>query len=160
MPCHKKHKMFLVYCQISTKEGLCIDTDLDIQELRFGNYNKDLYRECEWCYCVFETEKNFNANGFICDEFYELLQMEDIRETISPKIHILWRENQQCRVCTNIYRSFAESIFNKENVKSRKGKISKETLSIYLNSSASNDIKESHWVALHLCCPIKSLYAE
>ena len=68
MPCHKKHKMFLVYCHISTKEGFCIDTDLDIQELRFGNYNKDLYQECEWCYCVFETEKKINANGFICDE--------------------------------------------------------------------------------------------
>ena len=35
--------MFLAYCRISTKEGLCIDTDLDIQKLRFGNYNKDLY---------------------------------------------------------------------------------------------------------------------
>ena len=124
MPCHKKHKMFLVYCRISTKEGLCIDTDLDIQRLRFGNYNKDLYRECEWCCCVFEIEKNFNENEFMCNECYELLQMEDIRETISPKIYIFWRENQQYRVCTNICRSFAQSIFDKENVKSRKGKIS------------------------------------
>ena len=40
-------------------------------------------------------------------------------------------------VCTNIYRSFAESIFRKENIKGRKGKVSRETLSIYLNSSAS-----------------------
>ena len=60
--------------------------------------------------------------------------MEDIRETISPKIDILYTENQQYRVCTNIYRSFAESIFRKENVKGRKGKVSRETLNIYLNS--------------------------
>ena len=68
---------------------------------------------------------------------YELLQMEDIGGTISPNIYIFWTENQQYRVCTNIYRSFAESIFRKENVKGRKGKVSRETLSIYLNSSAS-----------------------
>ena len=68
---------------------------------------------------------------------YELLQMEDIGETISPKIYIFWTKNQQYRVCTNIYRSFAESIFRKENVKGRKVKVSRETLSIYLNSSTS-----------------------
>ena len=68
---------------------------------------------------------------------YELLQMEDIGETISPKIYICWTKNQQYRVCTNIYRSFAESIFRKENVKGRKVKVSRETLSIYLNSSTS-----------------------
>ena len=137
MPCQEKHKMFLAYCCISVKEGLYVDTDLAISELKMGNYNNDLYRECEWCYCIFKIEKAFKENEFMCNECYELLQMEDIRETISPKIHILWRGNQICRVCTSLYRSFAESIFRKENVKSRKGKISKETLSIYLNSSAS-----------------------
>ena len=137
MPCQKKHKMFLAYCRISVKEGLYVDTDLTISELKMGNYNNDLYRECEWCYCIFKIEKAFKENEFMCNECYELLQMEDIRETISPKIHILWRGNQICRVCTSLYRSFAESIFRKENVKSRKVKISKKTLSIYLNSSAS-----------------------
>ena len=137
MPCHKKHKMFLVYCCISLKESLYVNTDLKISELKMGNYNKDLDRECKWCYCIFEIEKAFKENEFMCNECYELLQIEDIRETISPKIHILWRENQIYRVCTNIYRSFAEPVFRKENVKSRRGKISKETLSIYLNSTLS-----------------------
>ena len=132
MPCHKKHKMFLAYCCISVKEGLYVDTDLQISELKMGNYSKDLYQEC-----IFEIEKAFKENEFMCNECYELLQMEDIRETISPKIHILWKEKQIYRVCTNIYRSFTESVFREENVKSRKGEISKETLSIYLNSSAS-----------------------
>ena len=137
MPYHKKHKMFLVYCCISVKEGLYVDTDLQILELKMGNYSKDLYQECEWCCCIFEIDKAFKENEFMYNEFYELLQMEDIRETISPKIHILWKEKQIYRVCTNIYRSFTESVFREENVKSRKGEISKETLSIYFNSSAS-----------------------
>ena len=137
MPCHKKHKMFLVYCCLSTKEGLFIDTAVSDQDLRFGNYNKDLYPECEWCCQVCEIEKNFKENEFMCNKCYELLQMEDIGETISPKIYIFWTKNQQYRVCTNIYRSFAESIFRKENVKGRKVKVSREALSIYLNSSTS-----------------------
>ena len=65
MPCHKKHKMILVYCHLSTEEGLFIDTAVSDQDLRFGNYNKDLYRECEWCCQVCEIEKNFKENEFI-----------------------------------------------------------------------------------------------
>ena len=127
--------MFLVYCRVSVKEGMYVNTDLKISELTLGNYNKDLYRECEWCYCILEIEKAFKENEFMCNKCYELLQMEDIRETISPKIYTFYTENEQYRVYTNIYRSFA--IFRKENFKSRKGKVSRETLSIYLNSSTS-----------------------
>ena len=63
--------------------------------------------------------------------------MEDIREVISPKIYIFYTENQECRVCTNIDRYLAELIFREENVKDRTEKVSKETLSIYLNSKTS-----------------------
>ena len=73
----------------------------------------------------------------MCNEYYKLLQMEDIREVISPKIYIFYTENQQYRVCTNIDKYFAERIFSEENVKVRTGKVSRETLSIYLNSKTS-----------------------
>ena len=53
--------------------------------------------------------------------------MEDFRGVISPKIYIFYTENKEYRVCTNIDRYFAESIFRKENVKDRAGKVSKET---------------------------------
>ena len=90
-----------------------------------------------WCYQVFEIEKVFKENEFMCNECYKLLQMEDFREVISPKIYIFYTENQEYRVCTNIDRYFAESIFREENVKGRTGKVSRETLSIYLNSKTS-----------------------
>ena len=48
---------------------------------------------------------------------------------------IFLKDNQQYRTCTNIYHSFADSIFREENIKGKWGKISQETLSIYLNSS-------------------------
>ena len=39
--------MFLVYSRLSTKEGLFTETTLKDQDIRFGKYNKDLYRECD-----------------------------------------------------------------------------------------------------------------
>ena len=50
--------MFLVYSRLSTKEGLFTETTVKDQDIRFGKYNKDLYRECEWCYQVFELKKH------------------------------------------------------------------------------------------------------
>ena len=87
--------MFLVYWRLSSKEGFFIDTNVKDQDLRFGKYNQDLYRECEWCCHLFEIKKAFKENELMCNECYELLQMEDIRETISPKTYIFWTESQQ-----------------------------------------------------------------
>ena len=60
MPCYKKHKAFLIYFRLSTKEGLFTETSVKDQDIRFRKYNKDLYQECEWCYEVFEIEKAKN----------------------------------------------------------------------------------------------------
>ena len=133
MPSHKKHKMFLHYCRISIQEGLY--TELSDSNLATGNYNKDLYQECRFCCCVFKIEKAFKEDEYICNQCFKLLQMEDIKETISPKIYVFWNENQKYRIYTNIYRFFADSIFRKENIKDAKGKISTKNFSIYLNSS-------------------------
>ena len=76
MPCYKKHKAFLIYCRLSTKEGLFTETTVKDQDVGFAKYNQDLYRECEWCYQVFEIEKAFKENEFMCNECYKLLQKE------------------------------------------------------------------------------------
>ena len=47
MPCYKKHKAFLIYFRLSTKEGLFTETSVKDQDIRFRKYNKDLYQECE-----------------------------------------------------------------------------------------------------------------
>ena len=80
MPCYKKHKAFLIYSRLSTKEGLFTETTVKDQDVRFGKYNQDLYRECEWCYQVFEIEKAFKKNAFMCNKCYKLLQKEKIRD--------------------------------------------------------------------------------
>lgn len=55
MPCYKKHKMFMSYLCFSIQEGLLTEADQD--QMRFGRYSKDLFRECEWCCKVFEITK-------------------------------------------------------------------------------------------------------
>ena len=134
MPCHKKHKMFLSYLRFSTKEGLFSETSIRDQDIRFGRYDKDIYRKCESCCQVFDIEKAFKENAFMCNGCYKILQNENIREVISPKIFIYCTENQMYRIFSNMDRYYAESIFRDENIKDKEGSISKETIYNYLNS--------------------------
>ena len=135
MPCHKKHKLFVSYLRFSIQEGLL--TESTSENIQFGRYNKDLYSECEWCYQVFDIEKAFKENAFLCNGCYRLLDGRDIREVISPKIFICYSQNQMYRICSNIDRCFAESIFQDENKKDKEGCILKETIYKYRNSKRS-----------------------
>ena len=85
MPCAKKHKMFLSYLRVSTKEGLFSEITTTDNDLRYSKYNEDIYRECEWCNQVFKIEIAFKENPFICCSCHKLLKSEDVRD-ISPKI--------------------------------------------------------------------------
>ena len=86
MPCAKKHKMFLSYRRVSTKEGLFSEITTTDNDLRYSKYNEDIYRECEWCNQVFKIEIAFKENPFICCSCHKLLKSEDVRDIISPKI--------------------------------------------------------------------------
>ena len=86
MPCAKKHKMFLSYLRVSTKEGLFSEITTTDSDLRYSKYNEDIYRECEWCNQVFKIEIAFKENPFICCSCHKLLKSEDVRDIISPKI--------------------------------------------------------------------------
>ena len=76
------------------------ETHLKEEDIRIGRYNKDIYREYEGCYEVFNIEKAFKENAFICNGCYKLLEREDIKQIISPKIFICRIENQMYRVCS------------------------------------------------------------
>ena len=86
MPCAKKHKMFLSYLRVSTKEGLFSEITTTDNDLRYSKYNEDIYQECEWCNQVFKIEIAFKENPFICCSCHKLLKSEDVRDIISPKI--------------------------------------------------------------------------
>ena len=97
-----------------------------------GHYNKDVYRSCQHCRCVIDIKKGFKEDPSVCNECFKLLQNQD---RINPQIHIIWTENQKYGVFTNFHRSFWDKIFRMENIKSKCGEISQETIEIYLNSS-------------------------
>ena len=119
-----------------------------------GHYNKEFYRSCQHCRCVIEIKKGFKEDPSVFNECFKLLQNQD---RINPQIHIIWTENKKYGAFTNFHRPFLDKIFRMENIKSKYGEISEETIETYLNSSTW-DIKESLWVIIHLHCPIKVLY--
>ena len=55
-------------------------------------------------------------------------------DKINPETHVIWTENQKCRVFTNLYRSYVDRIFRHENIKDKFGKISQEVIHICLNA--------------------------
>ena len=55
-------------------------------------------------------------------------------DKINPQTHVIWTENQKCRVFTNLYRSYVDHIFRHENIKDKFGKISQEVIHICLNA--------------------------
>ena len=138
MPCPKKYKMFLSYLRVSTKEGLLLDTNITDKDVRFGKYNKDVYRQCEKCCQTFKIELAFKHSEYICNGCYNLLHSENIRDVISPEIIVFYTDNNQLyRICSNIYRSSAQALFRSENIKHKEGTISKESIYKFLNSQTS-----------------------
>ena len=115
------------------------------------------YQKFRFCCCVIESKKAFKEEEDICKLCLKLLEIQDIPDAINPKIYVLWKDNQEYRVCTNLYCCFAGMIFRKENIKGKWGKISQETLSIYLNSSTYQGEPLGH---ITICCPIESLYVK
>ena len=45
-------------------------------------------QKCRFCYCVFEIKKAFKERQDICKLCFELLQMKDIKDAITPKIYV------------------------------------------------------------------------
>ena len=60
-----------------------------------------------------------------------LLENED---QINPRIHIIWTENQKCRVFSNFYCAFLYRIFRHESIKDKCGKINNETIDKHINA--------------------------
>ena len=82
---HKKHKIFFYYCGMSIKEG--VNTELSDSDLAIDKYDKDLFQECKFCYRVYEINKAFKENEYICNQCFKLLQK--VKDEITSKIPII-----------------------------------------------------------------------
>ena len=70
-------------------------------------------------------------NPFICNICFKLLKNQD---QINPQIHIIWLQNHQYIVFTNLHRTYLDKIFRSENIKDKFGTICKEAISKYSNA--------------------------
>ena len=127
MPINKK--CFINHCRVSVSEGFNIE--IKTSELMLERFNKEVYQRCKHCHCTLEIIKTFKEDKTVCDICINLLKNEDKGK---PKIHIIWTENQKYRVFSNFHCSFLDRIFRNENIKSKCGKISHETIENYLNA--------------------------
>ena len=137
MPCPRKYKVFFCYLRVSTKEGLLLDTTITDEDVRFEEYDKDIYRNCRKCRQSFEIKKAFKDCEDICNGCYILLSSEDVKNVITPELIVYYSDNQLYRICTNLYRSAAEALFRSENIRDKQGTLSKETIYNFLNSKTS-----------------------
>ena len=63
-------------------------TQLSDAQFEMDNYNKNLYQRCRLCCSVIEIKKAFKENEDTCKLYLKLLEMQDIRDAINPKIYV------------------------------------------------------------------------
>ena len=107
-------KDFLYYCRISIKEGLDIETEKAHLE-RFIDKTKS--RICRLCSQLFIITENFKDDENTCHSYFIITS--DIDEF--GKMHVIWKNNAKFRVFTNLWRSLAQKIINRENLLDKYG---------------------------------------
>ena len=109
-------KDFLYYCRVSIKEGLDIETEKPHLE-RF--IDKTFSKKCRLCCLLFIIAKNFKEDENTCKSCFKITS--DIEKF--GRMHIIWKHNSQYRVFTNLWRSFAKEIMNKEDLIDKYGQM-------------------------------------
>ena len=94
-------KDYLYYSKISIKEGLDIEAEKPHLE-RF--IDKTFSRICRLCCQLFIIAKNFKEDENTCKSCFKITS--DIAKF--GRMHIMWKNNSQYRVFTNLRRSFAQ----------------------------------------------------
>ena len=104
-------KDFLYYCRISIKEGL----DIETEEPHLEQFiDKTFSRKCRlWCQ-LFIIAKNFKDEN-TCNSCFKITSNIDK----FGRMHIIWKDNSQYRVFTNLRRSFVQEIMNKKDPKDK-----------------------------------------
>ena len=101
-------KGFLCYCRISIKEWLDIETEKPHLE-RF--IDETFSRKCRLCCQLFIIAETFKEAENTCNSCFKI--MPDIDKF--GRMHIIWKDNPQYRVFTNLWKSFAQEWWTRNN---------------------------------------------
>ena len=81
--------------------------------------DKKISRKCRLCSQLFIITKNFKEDENTCNSCFKITS--DIDKF--GRMHVIWKDNSQYRVFTNLWRSFAQEIMNKEDLTDKYGYI-------------------------------------
>ena len=73
---------------------------------------KDFSRKCGLCCQHFIVTKNFKEDENTCNSCFKITSSIDK----FGRMHIIWKDNSQYRVLTNLWRSLAQEIMGKEDL--------------------------------------------
>ena len=102
-------KDFLYYCGMLVKEWLDIETEKPHLEQFI---DKTISTKCRLCSQLFIITKNFKEDENTCNSCFKITS--EINK--HGKMNVIWKDNSQYRVFTNLWRSFAQEIMNKEDL--------------------------------------------
>ena len=95
-------KDFLYYCRISIREG---GLDIETEKPHLEQFiDKTFSRKCRLCCQLFTIAKIFKEDENTCNSCFKITS--DIDKF--GRMHIIWKDNLQYRVLTNLLRSFAQ----------------------------------------------------
>ena len=112
-------------------------------------FEKAISRKCRLCCQLFIIPKNFEEDEGTCNSCFKI--PSDIDK--HGKLHVIWKDNSQYRVFTNLWRSFSQEIMNKEDLIGKYGYIDVKNITVKLHKLLILfEMKENPQVALHLHC--------
>ena len=101
-------KGFLCYCRISIKEWL----DIETEKLHLERFIDETFSwKCKLCCQLFIIAETFQEAENTCNSCFKITP--DIDEF--GRMHIMWKDNSQYRVFTNLWRSFAQEWWTRNN---------------------------------------------
>ena len=127
-------KSYIYYWCISIQERL--DTETNEIQMNLDCFDKNILKKCPHCHQFFIIKNFFQIDEDTCNACIKLLEKDN---RISPKNHVLWKDNARYRVLSDLHHSHVDYIFCREKIIGKTGEMSKDNLEIYLNSLLNYD---------------------
>ena len=105
-------KSYLYYLRLSIQEGL--DTETNELQMILDSFDKDIFKNCSHCsHVFFIKKKKIKMDEDTCNACVKRLE-KDTR--IDPKINVLWKDNANYRVLSDLHYSYVNYIFTREKI--------------------------------------------
>ena len=91
-------KSYIYHWRISVQE--CLDTETNEIQMNLNCFDKNIFKKSPHCHQVFIIKKIFQIHKDTCNACIKLLEKDN---RISPKNHVLWKDNARYRVLSDLH---------------------------------------------------------